>query len=97
MSLCKKGTIYHPAPQVIDYCFGFPTETVTAFFLKMLQTWSSCCGAAETNPTSIHEDVGLISGLTQRIKELVLLWAVVQVSDVAQILCCCGGGLGQQM
>ena len=73
LSLCKKGTIYHPAPQVIDYCFGFPTETVTAFFLKILQTWSSCCGAVETNPTSIHEDVGLISGLTQRIKELVLL------------------------
>ena len=26
---------------------------------------SSCCGTVETNPTSIHEDAGSISGLTQ--------------------------------
>ena len=30
-----------------------------------LSFWSSHCGAAEMNPTSIHEDVGLIPGLTQ--------------------------------
>ena len=27
--------------------------------------WSSHCGLAVTNPTSIHEDVGLISGRAQ--------------------------------
>ena len=27
------------------------------------------CGAAETNPTSIHEDAGLIPGLAQRMGE----------------------------
>ena len=34
-------------------------------FVKRLTSGSSRCGAAETNPTSIHEDVGLIFGLTQ--------------------------------
>ena len=31
-----------------------------------------CCGAGETNLTSIHVDVGSTSGLTQWIRDLVL-------------------------
>ena len=41
------------------------------------QDQSSHCGTVERNTTSIHEDVGLIPCITQRIKDLALLWAVV--------------------
>ena len=34
--------------------------------------WSSCCGLVETNPTSIHEDVGLVPALAQWIRDLAL-------------------------
>ena len=30
---------------------------------------SSCCGRAETNLTSIHEEVGLIPGLAQSVSQ----------------------------
>ena len=36
--------------------------------------WSSCCGATETNPTSMVscEDVGLIPGLTSWVRDLLV-------------------------
>ena len=39
------------------------------------KTKSSCCGVVEMNPTSIHEEAGLIPSLTQWVEDLVLPWA----------------------
>ena len=41
--------------------------------LRIWEIRSSCCGSAVTNLTSNHEDLGSIPGLTQEIKDLVLL------------------------
>ena len=40
--------------------------------LKVNQPWSSCRGTAETNPTRNHEDIDLIPGLVQWVKDLAL-------------------------
>ena len=52
------------------------------YILKQICTqhknWgSSHCGSAVTNPTSVHEDMGLIPGLAQWIKYPTLPWAEV--------------------
>ena len=57
---------------------------------------SSHYGSAVMNTTSIHEDMDLIPGLTQWVKDLVLLWDVVWVADEAWILRCCSCGIGWQ-
>ena len=42
-----------------------------------------------TNPTRNHEAASSITGLTQWVKDLALLWAVVWAADAARIPCCC--------
>ena len=46
---------------------------------------SARCGAVETNPTHIHEGAGLIPGLAQGVKDLVLLWLWRRPAAVALI------------
>ena len=55
-----------------------------ADFLKNI-FWSSPCGAAETNPTSNYEVVGLIPGLSQWAKDPALLWLWHRLAVVAPI------------
>ena len=45
--------------------------------LKINPIWSSHGGLAEVNPTSIHEDMGLMPGPIQWVKDLTLWQAVV--------------------
>ena len=45
---------------------------------------SSHCGSV-MNPTSVHKDEVSIPGLIQRVKDPVLLWAVVYVDQQLQV------------
>ena len=50
-----------------------------------------------TNLTRIHKVASLIPGLSQWVKDPALPRAVVLVTDVAWILCCCGCCVGWQL
>ena len=47
------------------------------YLVQIITYKSSHCGSAVTNPTSIHEDVGSIPGLTQWVKDPALPRAMV--------------------
>ena len=45
--------------------------------IEIILFWSSHCGSAVKEPTSIHEEVGLTPGPAQWVKDPALLWTVV--------------------
>ena len=74
-----------------------PRCTEYVIFIETVVIGSSRCGAMETNMTCIHEDAGLSPDPAQRVGGPVLLGAVAQVTDAAQIPRCCGCGVGWQL
>ena len=54
-------------------------------YKKMTEAESFYCGSVAVNPTSIHEDTGLILGLAQWVKDPALLCAAMLVTDAAWI------------
>ena len=54
-------------------------------FTSVCTDRSSCCGTVETNPTRNHEVMGSIPGLTQWVKDLVVLWLWCRLAAVAPI------------
>ena len=64
------------------YLLLFKIKTAFSFYLKT-ESRSSRCGSVVMNGTGNHKDAGLILGLAQWVKDLALLWAMVQVTDMA--------------
>ena len=85
-----------PAVGVFDHICGL--EPLVAWWspwalsqnsdLKCIKFQRSHCGAVETTLTSIYEDLGSVPGLAQWVGEPALLWAVVEVADMAWIASC---------
>ena len=65
--------IYKNSAHLFDKLLGTPKQMfMVCNLLKSDNSGSSHCGAVEMNLTSFHEDAGLIPGLTQWVRDVVL-------------------------
>ena len=62
-----KAELSTASPQV---CISSTSLASKKHWIENITEWSSCHGAAETNPTRNHEVVGSIPGLFQWVKDL---------------------------
>ena len=75
---------------------SFPIHSkCNRFHLLTPDSQSSHPGSAEMNLTCIHEGIGSIHGPAHWVKDLALLWAVVQFADTTQIWHCSGCSVSQ--
>ena len=73
--ICVQRRSYHSLIPLICSCRTLTNEALEG--RKVKEEGSSYHGSAVTNVTSIHEDEGLIPGLTQWVKDPVLLQVAV--------------------
>ena len=52
---------------VTDSKLTYPSDHIVKY--RKNESWSSYCGAVETNQTSIHENVDLIPGNAQGVRD----------------------------
>ena len=73
------ASIATPAAAIrfLTHCAMVGTLRKKTILINMKASRSFCHGSAEMNLTSIRKDAGSITGLTHRVKDLVLPWAVV--------------------
>ena len=66
------------------HCFGVRIRKYS-LTSKTCILGSSHCGSVEMNPTSLHEDVGLIPSLAQCLKDPVLPWLWYRLAAAALV------------
>ena len=75
--LMRAPAAYHRAKGVMWVSLHCGAKKIINWGLKSTCVGSSYCGAAETNPTCIHEDVDSIPGLDPWVSNLAFPWAEV--------------------